>query len=194
MLQLSFGLSPMHSGLLTLASAAGAILMKTLAAQVLKRIGFRRVLIFNALLSSLLLGLYGAFRADTPGLVILAVLLLAGCFRSLQLTSLGAIAYDEVAPARMGQASSLLGMMQQLSLSLGIAIGGYALQLSAVLTGTDAMAAWNFSVAFAVVAAISALSAGVMWTLPAHAGEEMAGRANPGEVLVEPKAGHRPSG
>jgi MFS family permease len=193
MLQMSFGLSPLQSGLITFVSAVGAIFMKTLAARILKRFGFRRVLIVNALMASALLALYGAFRADTPVPLVLAVLLAAGCFRSLQFTSLNAISYDEVEPARMSQASSLSGMMQQLSLSMGVAIGGYALQFAAQASGRDASAPENFTVAFVLVAALSALSVLMMWRLPTQAGAQMAGRAQPGGELAEPKAAQRPA-
>jgi EmrB/QacA subfamily drug resistance transporter len=193
MLQLSFGMTPLQSGLVTFISAVGAMFMKTIAARVLKRFGFRRVLIVNALGASLLLAGYGLFRADTPVALMMGVLLVAGCFRSLQFTSLNAISYDEVEAARMGQASSLSGMMQQLSLSLGVAIGGYGLQLAAQASGRVATAPENFMVAFFVVAAISALSAVMMWRLPKQAGAAMAGRARPGGELTEPKVEQRPA-
>ena len=193
MLQLGFGLSPLQSGLLTFVSAVGAIFMKTMAAAVLRRFGFRRVLWINALLASAMLAGFGLFRADTAHWVIMAVLLVSGCFRSLQFTSLNAISYAEVDPARMGQASSLSGMMQQLSLALGVAIGGYALQLAGALTGNDYADAGNFGWAFLTVGTISALSAWVMFRLPRDAGAEMAGRAEPGHEVTEPKAAQRPN-
>lgn len=42
MLQLSFGLDPLQSGLITFASAAGAMFMKTLAARILRRFSSTR--------------------------------------------------------------------------------------------------------------------------------------------------------
>lgn len=193
MLQLGFGLTPLASGLLTFVSAVGAMFMKTIAASVLKRFGFRRVLWINALLASAMLAGFGLFRADTAHWVIMAVLLVSGCFRSLQFTSLNAISYAEVDSARMGQASSLSGMMQQLSLALGVAIGGYALQLAGLFTGRDYADASNFGWAFLTVGTISALSAWVMFRLPRDAGAEMAGRAEPGQEVAEPKAAQRPN-
>jgi len=192
MLQLGFGLSALQSGLITFASAAGALFIKTLASRILKRLGFRRVLVWNGVAASLGLAVYGLFTPSTPHLVMIGVLLFAGCLRSLQFTSMNAIAYDDVPPSHMAQASSLAGMMQQLSLSLGVAIGAYALQLASVATGREATAPENFSFAFFVVGALSALSALMMRTLPRHAGAEMAGRVGPGEELTEPKAAQRP--
>lgn len=193
MLQLGFGLSPLASGLLTFVSAVGAMFMKTIAAAVLRRFGFRRVLWINALLASAMLAGFGLFRADTPHWLIMGVLLVSGCFRSLQFTSLNAISYAEVDQARMGQASSLSGMMQQFSLALGVAIGGYALQVAGALTGNDYADAGNFGWAFLTVGTISALSAWLMFRLPRDAGAEMAGRAKAGQEVAEPKAAQRPA-
>ncbi|HET7133583.1 MAG TPA: MFS transporter, partial [Gammaproteobacteria bacterium] len=154
MLQIGFGLSPVQSGMLTFTSAIGAIFMKTLAARVLKRFGFRRVLVVNALVASALLCSFGLFRPTTPNLVILATLLVSGFFRSLQFTSLNAISYAEVDPPRMGQASSMAGMLQQLSLALGVAIGGYLLEVLGWLTDRPATDVHNFYLAFVGVALI----------------------------------------
>jgi EmrB/QacA subfamily drug resistance transporter len=193
MLQLGFGLSPVQSGLLTFVSAVGAMFMKTIAARVLKRFGFRRVLVFNALIASLMLMCFGLFRPQTPHVFILATLLVSGCFRSLQFTSLNAISYAEVDSPKMGQASSLAGMMQQLSLSLGVAIGGYLLEILGALHHRPATDVHNFYLAFVVVGALSASSAWMMWRLPRDAGAEMAGRAQPGKELAEPKPTQLPA-
>jgi EmrB/QacA subfamily drug resistance transporter len=193
MLQLGFGLSPVQSGLLTFVSAVGAIFMKTLAAWILKHFGFRRVLSLNALAAAALLCAFGLFRPDTPHLAIIGTLLLSGCLRSLQFTSLNAISYAEVDSKRMGQASSLAGMMQQLSLSLGVAIGGYLLQIVGALTERPATDVQNFYWAFLGVGLVSASSAWFMFKLPRNAGAEMAGRARPGKEVTEPKPAQLPA-
>ena len=193
MLQLGFGLSPVQSGLLTFTSAIGAIFMKTIAARVLKRFGFRRVLVLNALVASALLCAIGLFRPDTPHVLILAVLLVSGFFRSLQFTSLNAISYAEVDSRRMGQASSMAGMVQQLSLSLGVAIGGYLLEIVGALHGRPATDVQNFFFAFLGVGLISASSAWMMWRLPRNAGAEMSGRARPGKEVADPKPAQLPA-
>ena len=181
MLQLGFGLNPLQSGLLTFVSAVGAMFMKTLAARILRRQGFRRVLIVNALAASAMLAGFGLFRPATPHLLIMAVLLVSGCFRSLQFTSLNAISYAEVGARSMAPASSLAGVLQQLSLSLGVAIAGFALQLSAEWHHDAATSLGNFRIAFLIVGLISMSSAWLMWKLPKDAGGEMSGRA-----VVEP--------
>ncbi|HVY66128.1 MAG TPA: MFS transporter [Gammaproteobacteria bacterium] len=177
MLQIGFGLTPVQSGLLTFVSAVGAIFMKTLAATILRRAGFRRVLVWNALAASAMLCGFGLFRPSTPHLVIIATLLVSGCLRSLQFTSLNAISYADVDSPRMGQASSLSGMLQQLSLSLGVAIAGYLLEIVGAVTQQPPTTVTNFYWAFLGVGLISMSSAWWMWQLPRNAGAEMAGRA-----------------
>ena len=91
----------------------------------------------------------------------------------------------------MGQASSLSGMMQQFSLALGVAIGGYALLVASSLTGHAQTDPVNFGWAFLTVGVISALSAWMMFRLPHDAGAEMAGRAEVGKEVAEQKAEQR---
>ena len=192
MLQLGFGLDPLHSGLVTFTSTAGAMVMKALAPRVLRRFGFRPVLVWNGLLASLLLCGFGLFRADTPYALMVGVLLASGFLRSLQFTSINAIAYADIEPARMSQASSLAAMAQQIALALGVTVGGYALSISSTLTGQPEGMPINFTFAFLTVGLISAMSVIRMSTLPADAGAEVAGRARPGREVTEPKVEARP--
>lgn len=176
MLQLGFGLSPLESGMLTFVSAVGAMFMKTLTTRIFRRWGFRPVLIANAAVSSVVLAAYGTFSAQTPYPVILAILLVGGCFRSLQFTGMNALSYDEVTQPSMSQATTLSSMMQQLFLSLGVAVGAYALSFASMLTGAEPTAISSFRIAFFVVAAIGATSILMLLRLPRDAGHELAGR------------------
>jgi EmrB/QacA subfamily drug resistance transporter len=194
MLQLGFGLSPVQSGLITFVSSIGAIFMKTIAARTLNLLGLRRVLLWNALAASALLCSFGLFRPSTPELLVLATLFVSGCCRSLQFTSLNAITFADVDSARMGQATSLSGMLQQLSLSLGVAIGGYSLEIVGVVAGRSSTELGNFTIAFLVVGLISAASAYYAWRLPRNAGAEMAGRARTAREAADPSTAEQPAG
>ena len=66
LLQLGFGLNPLQSGLLTCATAAGAMFMKTLTVRILRRWGFRGVLSVNALLAAASVAACAAFSISTP--------------------------------------------------------------------------------------------------------------------------------
>ena len=96
MLQLGFGMSALQSGLITFASSAGAVAMKGTARPILRRFGFRTVMIWNGLTSSVFLAAIASFRPDWPVWTIYAVLLVGGFFQSLQFTAYNTIAYAEI--------------------------------------------------------------------------------------------------
>ena len=175
LLQLGFGMNPLQSGLLTCATAVGAMFMKTLTTVILRRFGFRRVLTANALIASAAVAVYGLFTAATPHLVIFLVLLVSGCLRSLQFTSLQAISFAEVTRETMSQASSVASMAQRLAQSLGVAIGAYALQISGLVQGHAGVVVADFPPAFIAVALLSAVSVFLHASLPAGAGAEVSG-------------------
>jgi MFS family permease len=175
-LQEGFGLSPLHSGAITCASAFGSLFMKGVAQRVLRRFGFRRVLMFNALCVGVALASYGLFRADTPRLVMLLVVGLGGFFPSLQFTCLNSIAYADIAPADAGRATSLASTVQQLSLGLGVTIAGGLVQLTQHLHGHTALAENDFWPAFVAVGVLSVASIPFTSRLSENAGQDMAGR------------------
>jgi EmrB/QacA subfamily drug resistance transporter len=175
MLQLGFGLTPFESGLLTFVTAVGALLMKTTAGPALRRLGFRRVLIGNAVLSGALLAAYGLFGPTTPHAVILAVLIVSGYFRSLQFTSVNTIAYADMPRERMSRATSFASVGQQLSLSVGIGTGALLLHLTVLAHGDMQLSANDFAPAFFALGLLSALSCLVHVPLRADAGAEVSG-------------------
>jgi EmrB/QacA subfamily drug resistance transporter len=176
MLQTGFGLSAFNSGLLTFAAAAGAMLMKLTAVPILKAFGFRRVLIANALISSAFIAANGLFQPTTPHLLILAVLLTGGFFRSLQFTSINTLGYADIERARMSRATSFASMMQQLSLTVGVGTGALLLHLSVAARGGEHVATGDFAAAFFAVALVAASSALVYLPLAADAGAAVSGQ------------------
>ena len=184
MLQIGFGMNPFESGSVTFVAAAGSMLMKTTAEPILRLFGFRPVLVFNALLSSVFLASYGFFTPATPIAVMMGLLLFGGFFRSLQFTSLNVIAYAEVDPDLVSRATSFAAVAQQLSLSIGVALGAAVLELMRQMHGEAHVAAADFRWAFITVAAVSAASVVSFLSLPADAGAALAGRA-PREAAAE---------
>ena len=129
LLQVGFHLTPFQSGMITFTATLGAIGMKTSAATILKRFGFRAVLTINALLSAVFIAACAVFSVATPFPVMIAILLVGGFFRSLQFTAVNAIAYAEVPAEKMSRATSLAAVGQQVSLSAGVAIGALTVEM-----------------------------------------------------------------
>jgi EmrB/QacA subfamily drug resistance transporter len=184
MLQTVFQRTPLASGLITFAAAAGALLMKFAAQPILNRLGFRNVLVWNALLSAVSIALCLTFNSSTPAFVMFGVLLIGGFFRSLEFTAINIIGYADLKPHQMGRATSLVSMAQQLSLSVGVGIGAVSLMLSSMARGVARPELADFSVAFLVVAGLAAISAAMFARLPHNAGDEVARRQviEPGEA------------
>ena len=176
MLQVGFGLDALSSGLLTFASAAGAMTMKMTAARIIRTLGFRIVLVGDAVISALFLFGYSLFRPDTPRLVIFLALLAGGFFRSLQMTSINTLSYADVPPAMLSRATSLTSMAQQLSQTVGVATGALLLQVVLALRGGAALVAADFYPAFVGVAMISLLSVPFFLKMSPDAGAEVSGR------------------
>lgn len=176
MLQLGFKLTPFQSGSLTFAAALGALTMKFTAARIIKRFGFRTVLVCNALVSAIFLALQGLFTPETPHLVILAVLLAGGFFRSLQFTALNALSYSDISPREMANATSFYSVTQQLSLAAGVFCAASVLEIAQYLRGDLTLTVADFSFAFFAVAIISALSVFSHLKLDKDAGAEVSGR------------------
>lgn len=172
LLQLAFGMTAFQSGMITLASAAGAMAMKFIAAPILRRVGFKKVLIATALITACFSLVLITFDATTPVAVMVAVLLIGGFFRSLQFTSVNSMAYDEVPSDRISRASAMASVAQQLALSIGISVA--AMTLNATSGGAE-IGRGDFVLPFVVIALIAAAATLIYLRLPADAGSEMSG-------------------
>ena len=128
LMQVGFGLSPLQSGLVTFASAVGAMGMKTLAARIIRTFGFRNIMMINAVVSSVFLAACALFTITTPLLLIMILLVVGGFFRSLQFTSINTLAYADVEPAQMSRATTLVSVNQQLAVSAGVAVGAFSVE------------------------------------------------------------------
>ncbi len=175
MLQLSFGLSPFQSGMITFSAAAGAVIMKATAAPVIRQFGFRNVLIVNALISTGFMAVNGFFTAATSHFIIIGVLLTGGFFRSLEFTAINALAYADIKQADMSRATSFASVAQQVSISLGVAIGALIVQAARGIGGSGHVAQMDFAIAFWIVAGIGSISVFWFLRLPQGAGDELAG-------------------
>jgi EmrB/QacA subfamily drug resistance transporter len=176
MLQVGFGLDALHSGLITFASAAGAMSNKLLVAAIIRALGFRTVLVGNTLVSGGFLFAYSFFQPATPHLVILLMLLAGGFFRSLQMTSINTLSYADVPAGMLSRATSLTSMCQQLSQSMGVGTGALVLYLMIGAHETTAPGPADFSVALAVVAGLSMLAVPFFLRMSPEAGAEVSGR------------------
>ncbi len=173
LLQLCFGFSAFQAGLMTLASAVGSVAMRFAFRPLLRPLGFRRLLIGNAVVSGGFLIGCGFFHVTTPYVVIALMLLIGGFSRSIQFTAVQSLGYAEMPTEVFSRATSFLAMAQQLAQSFGVGLAALAVHLSlswherAAITSDDVALAY-FTIGFLVLTSVL-----VFYRLPAHAGSEL---------------------
>ena len=168
--QNGFGMTPFQSGMMTFATGVGAMFMKTQAATILRRWGYRRVLVANALISAAFTAIPALYTAATPTLLITAIFLIGGLSRSLQFTSINTLAYADVPPEKLSRATSFAAVGQELAGSVGVTVAALGLEVMQRMNGGDANRPGHFPPVFILIALISAASALMFSRLAKDAG------------------------
>lgn len=160
MLQLGFGLSPLASGTLTVATAIGSLATRTIMQQVIHRFNFRSLLLATTTLCSLLYASYSLFKPDTPHVLIFCTLMLGGLINSMGMVALQTLGFSAIPKPSMSHATTLSSMAQQLSLSFGVTMGAGLVSAAAWYhSGNSAvLEARDFSPAFVVIGMMTLLS------------------------------------
>lgn len=122
--QVGLGYTPVQSGLLIMPQALAAMSLKMLMVQLIRRVGYRAVLISNTIIIGVLLGLFATIGAHSPVWFIVLLAFCYGAFTSLQYTSMNTLTYADIPDEDASMASSIASTAQQLSISFGVAIAG----------------------------------------------------------------------
>ena len=177
LLQVGFGMSAFAAGLMTFISACGALVMKTTAPPILRRFGFRTVLLANGVICAATYMIYAFFRPDTPHWWIMTVLAVGGFFRSLQFTSLNGMAYADLEQSQMSRGTTTASMAQQFMQSVSIGLAATLLHFLMLRRGETHLTGATVAPAFAIFGALTLVSLVWFARLPANAGDEMNSRA-----------------
>ncbi len=173
--QLGFGLSPATAGLWVLVYFVGNLGIKVITTPLMRRFGFRRVLVGDGFLvaaSMVACAMVGSL--DRPFLVVL-ILLFAGSVRSVQLTTLTALAFADVPGSERGNASNLIAMMQQATQAAGVAVAAFSLSALQALTGSSAIGLGELQGAFWIMAVLAFGGALAALRVPDTFGREVSG-------------------
>jgi EmrB/QacA subfamily drug resistance transporter len=168
-----FGWTPFKSGLMVIAVFAGNIAIKPATTPILRRFGFRRVLLAAGIAAGVTLALCAFLEAGTPLPVVALALFLSGVFRSIGFTAYNTIAFADVEPHQTSDASTLFATTQQLSAGMGVAVGALALRLGNPICdffGMPLTAVRPFGVALVLVALFAFLAAVESALMTPHAG------------------------
>lgn len=128
-LQIGLGFSPFHAGLMMIPMVLGSMGMKRIVVQVVNRFGYRRVLVASTLgLAAVsLLFMFSALAGWYYALPL--VLFLQGMINASRFSSMNTLTLKDLPDDLASSGNSLLSMVMQLSMSIGVTIAGLLLGL-----------------------------------------------------------------
>ncbi|MBB2310344.1 multidrug transporter subunit MdtD [Escherichia coli] len=128
-LQIGLGFSPFHAGLMMIPMVLGSMGMKRIVVQVVNRFGYRRVLVATTLGLSLVTLLFMTTALLGWYYVLPFVLFLQGMVNSTRFSSMNTLTLKDLPDNLASSGNSLLSMIMQLSMSIGVTIAGLLLGL-----------------------------------------------------------------
>lgn len=177
--QIGFGLSAFHSGLLLLVTACGNLGMKIFVNPIMRRFGFRAVILTNGVAVAMTMLAFVWLTPGTAAPVLYAVLFAYGIARSLQLSTMSTLSFADIPEALKSSSSTLWSTMQQVSIGMGIAFGAVCLRMANLVragqdsAGYSPFAIVDFHWAFAIMALMTVLPTLIYLLLPRDAGRSM---------------------
>jgi EmrB/QacA subfamily drug resistance transporter len=127
--QVGLGFTAIQSGLLIMPQALAAMSLKLTLPLILRKYGYRSVLIFNTLMLGVMLIVFSMIDAGWPAWVIAVTAFAYGLFTSTQYTSMNTLAYADVDGEQVSSVSTIASTVQQLAVSFGIAAASLAAAL-----------------------------------------------------------------
>ena len=173
MLQVGFGYTAIEGGVVLLISGFAAFLTKTQTSKILRKYGFRKVLLWNGLLCVFGLVMCGLIKPNWGLLLITLLISIAAFFRSIQFNALAAIAYADMPKEKISSATTLNTTFQQLAVMFGISISVFLVNISTRLFGRINPQAFDFSIAFFFLAGIGLVTLPFYLRLDTNAGFQL---------------------
>lgn len=175
--QIGFGMTAFDAGLLVLAYAFGNLGMKSITTPILRRFGFRRVLLANGFLVAVTILFCASLTPDMARPLVIVILFVAGCVRSMQLTAIATLTFADVGPSQRSAATTFASLAQQLAMTTGVAVASVLLSISVAVRGTDAsrMSDVDFRAVLVAMAALAFVSMLRFLSVHPDAGEEVSG-------------------
>jgi DHA2 family multidrug resistance protein-like MFS transporter len=121
-LQIGMGFSPFHAGLMMIPMVLGSMGMKRIVVQVVNRFGYRHVLVTATLGLALVSLLFMAVALMGWYYVLPLVLFCQGIINSMRFSSMNTLTLKDLPDDLASSGNSLLSMIMQLSMSVGVTI------------------------------------------------------------------------
>lgn len=139
----------------------GNVGIKPVTTPLLRRSGFRTVLIASTAFAIVSIGAFAVLTPTTRTAVFAGPLLASGVFRSVGLTAYNSIQFADIDPEDMSAANTLAACTGQLASGLGVAVGALALraaQAGLTVVAPSASLTSAYQVSFLLLAALLAVT------------------------------------
>ncbi len=180
LLQVGLGYPPSTAGMTMIPLALFAMVAKPMAKPLLDFFGYRKLLVGNTLILGCLIAGFGLVDQDTPYVWLLLHLSLLGSVNSLQFTAMNTLTLIDLQDSNASSGNSLMSVVVQLSISLGVAcaaalLGGFQTDLD---TGQDTVLG-AFHATYVSVGLMSMLAAAIFFQLGSEDGRTSPRRVDP---------------
>ncbi|TLM87243.1 MFS transporter [Pseudarthrobacter sp. NamE5] len=186
MFQQGFGWTPLHAGIMVAAVFIGNIGIKPATTPLIRRFGFKAMLVFASLASAVTFALCALLTPETPQALTFALLVCSGAFRSIGFSAYASVQYADIVPAQLTSANTVSATLVQLGTGTGIAVAALLIRSFHGLAAFPQDPAGPFRGAFLAMALLMLASTADSLFLPRHAGAEVsrpnANRAGPRPV------------
>jgi EmrB/QacA subfamily drug resistance transporter len=178
--QVGFKHSAMTSGMMMIPVALSSVLVKPWVVPIVKKLGYKKTLIANTLLIAVVIGLFAVISKTTALPNLIPLLVIFGAVNSIQLTAMSTLSLSDLDSETASGGNSLLMVMQQLSMSLGISVGAFLLsQYQSEISSMSASILTAFRYTFLTMSALTALASLLFLRLQADDGNALANKVNP---------------
>jgi len=166
-LQVGLGYSPLHAGLMMIPMVLGNMGMKRIVVQTVNRFGYRSTLVGSTLALALVTLLFPAVALTGWGMLMPLVLFLLGMVSAIRFSAMNTLTLKDLSDDLASSGNSLMAMVQQLSMSIGVTVVGLLLGTfgQQAVAGSPLMQQ-GFVWTYLCMALVIVLPALVFWHVP----------------------------
>ncbi|MDL4914025.1 MAG: MFS transporter [Enterobacterales bacterium endosymbiont of Blomia tropicalis] len=166
-LQIGMGYSPFHAGLMMIPMILGNMGMKRIVVRIVNLFGYRNVLVGSTIALAFIVLLFPLAALLGWVWLLPLVLFLQGTVNAIRFSSMNTLTLKELPDELASSGNSLLSMIMQLSMSIGVTIAGLLLGAFGQDAVRDSAASHQtFVYAYLCMALIIILPALVFWRVP----------------------------
>lgn len=167
-LQVGLGFSPFHAGLMMIPMVLGNMGIKRVVVRIVNLFGYRNALVGGTLALALVVLLFPVVALLGWIWLLPVVLLLQGMVNAIRFSSMNTLTLKELQDELASSGNSLLSMIMQLSMSIGVTVAGLLLGAFGHGAVSDSAATHQtFMYTYLCMALVIALPALVFWRVPA---------------------------